>query len=70
MTKSKVWPNKLTFNSSQIPPGDIYSGTTALYRKITSPSSPLAGYNFSFTAKEDKTTNEVDLTLDFFKTQQ
>jgi hypothetical protein len=51
-------------------PGDIYSGTTALYRKITSPSSPLAGYNFSFTAKEDKTTNEVDLTLDFFKTQQ
>jgi hypothetical protein len=27
MTKSKVWPNKLTFNSSQIPPGDIYSGS-------------------------------------------
>jgi outer membrane protein insertion porin family len=52
-------------------PGDIYDGTatTTLSRKIAGPSSPLAGYNFSYTPKEDKASQVVDLTLDFFPTK-
>jgi hypothetical protein len=49
-----------------IKPGDVYDAfaVTTLNRKL---SGPLPGYNFTFSPKEDKKAQLVDLSLDFYK---
>jgi len=53
-------------------PGDIYNGmaTSQLSQTLRQPNSPLAGYTFTYSPKEDKIEHVVDLTLDFFKQQR
>ena len=49
--------------------GDVCDlmAVSGLNRKLTEPSSPLRGYGFSYTPKEDKQNQVVDLTLNFYK---
>ena len=51
--------------------GDVYDGmaTAKLSQSLRNTPSLLPGYDFGYSAKEDKTAHVVDLTLDFFKRQ-
>lgn len=51
-----------------IRPGDVYDemAVTGLYQKVAA-DPLLAGYNFSFKPARDKSSAQLDLTLDFFK---
>ena len=50
-------------------PGDVYDlmAVTGLNRKLSDPSSPLRAYGFSYTPKEDRPNQLVDLVLKFYK---
>lgn len=50
-------------------PGDAYDlmAVSDLNRKLSNPSSPLRAYGFSYTSKEDKPKQLVDLILNFYK---
>jgi hypothetical protein len=49
-------------------PGDVFDqmAINGLYRKIAT-DPLLSGYGFTFSPKKDKTTAQVDLSLDFYK---
>jgi outer membrane protein assembly factor BamA len=49
--------------------GEVYDAMAVsnLNRKLLDPSSPLRGYGFSYTPKEDKQNQVVDLILTFYK---
>jgi hypothetical protein len=49
--------------------GEVYDAmaVSGLNRKLSDPNSPLRGYGFSYTPKEDKQNQVVDLTLNFYK---
>ena len=50
-------------------PGDVYDvmAVSNLNRKLLDANSPLRAYGFSYTAKEDKQDQLVDLVLTFYK---
>ena len=49
--------------------GEVYDAmaVSGLNKKLLDPSSPLRGYGFSYTPKEDKQSQVVDLILTFYK---
>ena len=50
-------------------PGDVYDAmaVATLNRKLAEPTSQLKAYGFSYSPKEDKDKQVVDLTLTFYK---